>query len=269
MSKRKKVFIKALIFLAVLYFLLIGGSYFFLRAFIFPSFSQSRAAGAYPYSDAAIPEDFAEYAAAGLKLDAPNGLDTEISNAEISIYLSHDTSQYDLQITAFVNPGSLSDDVEHLKANPSLLSKWITGCGWLTKLGMKKIGYKVPESNNELLYLLNKIDAGDYNKFSLTESYAFTKLAVLGAFFIPAMISDGKYDTKHPLETPLEVDDCFYYLDADTFHAILRQGRSAGGRYRLEITYYPVSDQENVRNVLILSDDPALVQTIAASVQPA
>ena len=72
MSKRRKKLIIILIVFVVLYFLLIGGSYFFLRAFIFPSFSQSRAAGAYPYSDAAIPEDFAEYAAAGLKLDAPN-----------------------------------------------------------------------------------------------------------------------------------------------------------------------------------------------------
>ncbi len=267
MSKRGKRIITILIVLAVLYLLLTGGSYYYLRTFIFPSFEQSgyRVTGAYPYSEAAVPDDFTEYTIAGLKLQAPDCLDAEAEQAEYASYLSHDASEYDLQIKAY----EMQSDYGFLKEKKTLSSKWITGCGWLMKLGMKKIGCGIPESNNEMLYLLEKLDPRDYNKFSLIEAYAITKLSVLKAVFIPARIGHEKYDSAHPLEVPLEVEECSYYLEKDSFHAIIRQGRSDGGRYRLTIVYYPDSDLETIKWLLVQSDDPVLAQTIAASVRQA
>ena len=65
MSKRRKVLIILLVILVIIYFLLIGVSYIFLKLFVYPALEPRRMIGAYPYSDAAIPDDFAEYSAAG------------------------------------------------------------------------------------------------------------------------------------------------------------------------------------------------------------
>lgn len=268
MSKRRKKLIIILIVFVVLYFLLIGGCYFFLRLFVFPSFEQDRMTGAYPYGDAAVPDDFAEYTAAGLKLYAPDCFQPETDSNEVFRgYLGKDTSQYDLIILSIPEQNGLGDFYKVNEQNGHLMNKWITGRGWLMKLGMKKIGYRIPENNNEMMYLLEKADPKDYNPLSLTESYAFTKLAMIKAITIPAMI--GTDDRDHPPETPAEVEECKYYYEADSVNAIIRQGRSEGGRYRLDITFYPDSDDDQVQRMLILSDDPALAQAVAASARPA
>ena len=256
MSKRKKAIIILLIVLAVLYFLL------------FPAFEDRRMAGVFPFSSAVIPDDYTEYSMQGLKLNAPDCLETELDVAGISKYLSKDMEKYDLEILALEQQQSAASELERLKEQPNLFCKWLTGRGWLTTLGMKKIGYKIPESDNELLYLLEKIDSKDYNPLSLTEAYTFTKLSVLGGIMIPAMMGFESYDKAHPLEEPLEVEECTYYLEKESFNAIIRQERSEGGRYRLFIEYYPDSDADAVRNLLIQSNDPALAQTVAASVHP-
>lgn len=268
MRKRKKAIIITLTVLAVIYFLLIGAGYFYLRLFVFPATEQYRVTGAYPYSNAAIPGDYTEYSMQGIKLAAPGCLEAETDAAGSSIYLSKDTATCDLLIIAAVEEQSASENLEWVKEQPHLLNKWITGRGWLTRLGMKLIGYKIPENNNELLYLLEKSDSTDYNPFSLPEAYAFTKLSILKAVFIPAIL-DTSHDEDHPLETPLEVEECSYYVEKDSFSAIIRQGCSEGGRYRLTIRYYPDSAADPVRFLLIQSDDPELAQTVAASVQPA
>ena len=269
MSKRKKAIIILLIVLAVLYFLLIGADYVLLRLFVFPAFEDRRMAGVFPFSSAAIPDDYTEYSMQGLKLNAPDCLETELDVAGISKYLSKDMKKYDLEILALEQQQSAASELERLKEQPNLFCKWLTGRGWLTTLGMKKIGYKIPESDNELLYLLEKIDSKDYNPLSLTEAYTFTKLSVLGGIMIPAMMGFESYDKAHPLEEPLEVEECTYYLEKESFNAIIRQERSEGGRYRLFIEYYPDSDADAVRYLLIQSNDPALAQTVAASVHPA
>ncbi len=270
MNKRRKKLTMILTILVAVYFLLIGASYLYLKIYIFPSFEpQFRVVEAYPYGNAAISDDDTEYSMAGLKLNAPDCLDAQIDHADIISYLSHDASQCDLQITAFIAQDSLSDEWNWMKENPNLLCKWLTGHGWLTKLGMKKIGYEIPESINEMMYLFDKMDASDYNKFSLIESYAFTKLAILKGIFMPAIMSVGAYDRDHPLETPLQVEECSYNLEEDSFQAIIHQGSSDGGRYQLSVRYYPNSDDEDVKYLFVLSDDPVLAQTIVASARPA
>ena len=272
MSKRKKAIIITLIVLAVLYFLLIGASYFLLNIFVFPSFYPSieerRAAGDYPYSDIVISNDDTEYTMQGLKLNAPDCLEVQLDISGISKYISNDMEKYDLQIVVY-EQDSAATELEWQKEQPHLINKWITGRGWLTKLGMKKIGYALPESDNELMYLLEKMNRKDYNPFSLIEAYTFTKLSILSAVFVPAMIGEESYDKEHPLETPLAVEECTYCLERAAFNAIICQGCSEGGRYRLTIRYYPVSDSDSVRYLLIQSDDPELAQTIAASIRPA
>ena len=268
MSKRKKATIITLIVLAAIYFLLIGADYFFLRWFVFPTFEERRLTGEFPFSSAAIPSDYAEYAIQGLKLNAPDCLEAETDNADISKYLSNDMEKYDLQINVY-GQGGESEALERTKEQPHLFNKWITGRGWLTTLGMKKIGYQIPESNNELLYLLEKMNVRDYNPFSLIEAYTFTKLSILSSVFVPAMIGDESYDTAHPLAAPLEAEECGYFLEKDSFNASIRQGCSKGGRYRLAIIYYPDSDADSVKYLLIQSDNPELAQTVAASIHPA
>ena len=272
MSKRKKALIIILIVLAVLYFLLIGASYFFLNIFVFPSFippfENRRAAGDYPCNDIVISNDDTEYTMQGLKLNAPDCLESQIDVAGISKYVSNDPEKCDLQIVVY-EQDSAAAELEWQKEQPHLINKWITGRGWLTKLGMKKIGYALPESDNELMYLLEKMNRKDYNPFSLIEAYTFTKLSILSAVFVPAMIGEESYDKEHPLETPLAVEECTYCLERAAFNAIICQGCSEGGRYRLTIRYYPVSDSDSVRYLLIQSDDPELAQTIAASIRPA
>lgn len=268
MSKRKKAVIITLIVLVVIYFLLIGASYFFLNRYVFPAFAYRGRVGEYPCSDAAIPGDFTEYSVQGLKLNAPDCLELKIDIAEVGKYLSNDMEKYDLQITVYEQESSAAE-LEKAKAQPYLSTRWITGRGWLTKLGMKKIGYQIPESDNELMYLLEKMNRKDYNPLSLIEAYTFTKLSVLGSVFIPAMAGSESYDKEHPLAVPLAVEECTYYMEKDSFNAILRQSCSEGGRYRLTIRYYPDSDAEPVRLLLIQSDDPELARTIAASVRPA
>ena len=268
MNKRTKKIIAALTALAAAYFLLTGASWLFLKTYVFPALESYRLAGAYPYSDHAVPGDFAAYSAAGIRLWAPDGLTAEIS-PDAGTFTSSGDAQCDLRITVVSQQSSIYDDMEYIRERPNLLSKWITGRGWLTRLGMKQIGYRIPESKNELLYLLEKADQADYHKLSLTEAYAFTKLAVLKAIFLPAMIGDEKNDAEHPLAEPLETEDCGYYCEKDQLHAIIRQSCSSGGRYRLAVTCYPDSDTDPVKLILILSDDPVTAQTIAASIRPA
>ena len=268
MRKRKKEIIIALIVLAVLYFLLIGASYFYLNRYIFPAFEERGTIAEYPYSQAVIPGDFTEYSMQGLKLNAPDCLEPQTDIAEISNYLSNEAEKCDLQILEFKGQ-SASVELEWQKEQPHLINKWVTGRGWLTTLGMKKIGYKIPESDNELMYLLEKIDRKDYNPFSLIEAYTMTKLAVLSAVFIPARFGDASYDKEHPLAESLEVEECNYYLEKDSFNAFISQDCSKGGRYRLTIRYYPVSDADPVTLLLIQGDNPELVQTIASSIRSA
>ena len=267
MSKRKKAIIIILIVLAVLYFLLIGASYFFLRLFINPAFEEQwKVVGEYPYSNAAIPDDFTEYSMPGMKLNAPACEETVFDNDAGRRYLSSDPEKYDLQILV-MEQESASVEMEWIKEQPNLLSKWITGRGWLTTLGMKKIGYGVPESDNELMYILEKADSRDYNKFSPIETYTYTKLMILGAVFVPAIVGDLTFDKEHPLETPLEVEECTYYLEKDSFNALIHQKGTKGGRYGLIIRYFPDSDAESLKMLIIHSADPELAQTVAASIQ--
>ena len=75
MSKRKKRMVIILIILTVIYFLLIGASYIFIKLFIAPAFEPgNRVTVAYPYSNAAIPDDFAERSAAGQYAGAHHAL---------------------------------------------------------------------------------------------------------------------------------------------------------------------------------------------------
>lgn len=266
MSKRRKRLVIILIILTVIYFLLIGASYFFIKLFIAPAFEPGdRVTAAYPYSNAAIPDDFAEHAAAGLKLYAPDSLDTIYESAELCKYLSPDASQCDLEIIATTEMNGGAEELKWMREeNPHLFVKWLTGCGWLTKLGMKIIGYEIPQSDHEMIYLLEKMDPLDYNKFSLIETYANMKLVILKSIMIPAFMGTG-YDKEHPLETPLNVEECAYFLEADSWNAIIHQRRSDGGRYQLTATCYPDSDDEKVRTLLVQSDDPKLAQTVIAS----
>lgn len=261
MSKRIKKLIIVLIILTVIYFLMIGADYFFLKYYIFPAFEpyQPGEVRAFPGSTAEVPDDFAEYTAAGLKLYAPDCFQPETDSNEVFRgYLGKDTSQYDLIILSGQDQNSLVDFYEVNEQNGHLMNKWITGHGWLMKLGMKKIGYRIPENNNEMMYLLQKMNPDDYNPLSLTESYAFSKLAIIKAINIPAMIGYVTDDRDHPLETPAKAETCTYYYEADSVNAIIRQGRSEGGRYRLDITFYPDSDDDTVQKLWVASDDPAL-----------
>lgn len=269
MSKRKKAFIIILAVLVFLYVLLISASHFYLKLFIFPAFEDVwKVDGEYPYSDAAIPDDFAEYSMRGLKLKAPACKESVLDNGSGSIYLSNDMEKCDLQILVLEN-GSAHENVEEIRERPNLICKWLTGRGWLTTLGMKKIGYSIPESDNELMYLLEKMDSSDYNKFSPAEAYAFTKLSILKVIFIPSIIGNISFDGEHPLATPLEVEECTYYLEKDSFSALIHQKGTKGGRYGLVIRYYPDSDADSLKVLIMQSDDPELVQAIAASIEPA
>ncbi len=269
MSKRKKRIIIILIILIAIYFLLIGASYFYLKNFIYPTFEDfaCKPVQEYPYSNAEIPDSFAEYSMNGLKLNAPDCLESHPEYEMGSVYLSNDMEKCNLQIISSKHE-NVNEDLEWIKGSPNLFNKWITGCGWLTKLGIKKMGYEVPQSNNDLMYLLQKMDMDDYNKFSLIETYAYTKLMILDAVMIPSDIRLN-YDETHAPEHPLEVEERMYSLEKDSFRAIIRQSGSEDGRYSLLIRYFPQSDAENIKEMLILSDDPELVQSIAASVRPA
>ncbi len=270
MSKRRKRLIIVLIILAAIYLLLIGGSYLYLKLYISPVFEQGyKVTGVYPYSNAAIPDDFAEYSMAGLKLSAPDCLESEIDLSVHSQYTSQDASKCDLRILATVEKNGVGWDLKWMREeNPNLFVKWLSGCGWLMKHGMKKIGCEIPESDHEWAYLLERADPLNYNKFSLSEAYASVKLSTLAAIMVPANMGT-KDDEKHPLEQPLNVEECAYYLESDAWNAIIRQRRSRGGRYQLTVTYYLVSDDENVRTLLVQSDDPELAQTVVASAHPA
>ena len=116
MSKRKKAVIITLIVLVVIYFLLIGASYFFLNRYVFPAFAYRGRVGEYPYSDAAIPGDFTEYSVQGLKLNAPDCLESKIDIAEVGKYLSNDMEKYDLQITVYEQESSAAELEEDLTA---------------------------------------------------------------------------------------------------------------------------------------------------------
>ena len=119
MTKRRKALIITLIILAVIYFLLIGASYLFLKNFVDPTFADRRIVGEYPYSNAAIPEDFAEYAMHGIKLDAPDCMEARAESSSISNYISNDPAQHDLQIIALETDAqdtlSLSEMLDFMK----------------------------------------------------------------------------------------------------------------------------------------------------------
>lgn len=106
-----------------------------------------------------------------------------------------------------------------------------------------------------------------YNKFSLIEAYAFTKLYVLKAIYVPALLRVDSNDTESTLESPLSVENCSYYIEAGAFKAIVEQSSSKSGRYCLTVRCYP--DTEAAKTVIVVSDDPALAQTVVASVRPA
>lgn len=271
MTKRRKALIITLIILAVIYFLLIGASYLFLKNYVDPTFADRRIVGEYPYSNAAIPEDFAEYAMHGIKLDAPDCMEARAESSSISNYISNDPAQHDLQIIALETDAqdtlSLSKMHDYMKNEHHLVGSWLAGRGWLTELGIKKIGYELPENDNALMYLLEKMDMDDYNKFSLIEAYAFTKLYVLKAIYVPPLLWVDSNDTESTLESPLSVENCSYYIEAGAFKAIVEQSSSKSGRYWLTVRCYP--DTEAAKTVIVVSDDPALAQTVVASVRPA
>ena len=230
MTKRRKALIITLIILAVIYFLLIGASYLFLKNFVDPTFADRRIVGEYPYSNAAIPEDFAEYAMHGIKLDAPDCMEARAESSSFSNYISNDPAQHDLQIIALETDAqdtlSLSEMLDYNEHH--LVGSWLAGRGWLTELGIKKIGYELPENDNALMYLLEKMDMDDYNKFSLIEAYAFTKLYVLKAIYVPALLWVYSNDTESTLESPLSVKNCSYYIEAGAFvSGIIKRTESA------------------------------------------
>ena len=219
------------------------------------------AAKPYPYADIEVPDDFRACSVKGIDFYAPDGLDWmypfETEGVKSGILVDNSDEQERDLLICVLDP---EEPVESFGNDVTLADVFDEK----TKKGMAKLGYEVPTTYYDFIYLLNTIKPEDCNQFSISEVNALYKLETYKGVMAPAFMSYklNSTETGHNMEA----EDDIYYYNNGNMRSFVRQGSDKNGAYELMLEVYDVNDLNTYQTVMIIGKDMDTVRQIAKTV---
>ena len=215
----------------------------------------------YPYADMDIPNDFKEYDLNGISFEAPDDLVPKYTdkNQNISTELLADTAgngKYNLQVYVSDITSPIYPAGYELGTDGFFNSNM--------QIGMKKLGYAVPENFHDLILLLNTMKPEDCNKFSPTQVRTFKKLAQFKDTMVPSVLSIDDQNCNGAIS--VDIEQRMFIYDNENMKSFITQAKTQYGNYELMLECYTDDDLDKYQLVVIQGNNIDTVRQVAQTV---
>lgn len=197
-------------------------------------------AESYDGSDVEVPEEFRELSVKGVDFEAPDGLywrfPEETEGVKSGILVNGEMEEPDYLGILVLDP-----DSPESAENEFISKRW--------QRNLKRLGYKIPENDYEVMELIYSIDLSDCNKFSPSQVRAFRELA----FYKEVMLSIS--DTEK-----------VYKTENEDFYILMRLSYD-GECYDLTADCYEKASPNTIHTVVIKTKDAVQAEQIAKTLR--